>query len=313
MTWVTSRPNGTIPVLCAMPSTGLRGARPRRQGRPVPPRRELPGPAEARGARRAVASVPDARVTPVGVALAGRDGGVAVGAPPHPPQNVANRRVCRPPGRDKHRPHAYLAKAAGGRGLWHVLPVVRRAREAVVGRDHLLVRRSHPLPLEGTGVEIQHPDRPSSETGVARERSGVAREDPGPRGKIQERVCHGLIASSGNHRRSPAPTPRLTPRSITRRYSSSPRETRHRQLAGARQLARDRRDFGDLPWQENDAVDPTAPEPQPHPTARPRTRILAEQHRHASSPPEREYRRSRIPRAWFTGYSTIWLKVRRSA
>jgi hypothetical protein len=64
----------------------------------------------------------------------------------------------------------------------------------------------------------------------------------------------------------------------------NPGETRERQLVGARQLARDRLDLGDLFRGENDAVGPTALDPQAHPIAHSRTGIFAGQHCQASNP-----------------------------
>ena len=88
-----------------------------------------------------------------------------------------------------------------------VVAAERLQLRLLIGRDHVLVR-AQPLAVEDARVEVQHAGGLLGEV-------GVAREDPGAH------VCHGLIASSCSHRQIVEADASVTPRSITKRCSST--------------------------------------------------------------------------------------------
>ena len=81
-------------------------------------------------------------------------------------------------------------------------PVARLDRGLLIGRDHHIARVQQ-LALPAALVEIEHPARLDRNSGSV--------------GKIHERYCHGLIASSRSHRTIVDADASLIPRSITSR------------------------------------------------------------------------------------------------
>ena len=172
-------------------------------------------------------------------------------------------------------------RAPGARRDGLMLTSERLQLGLLVSADHVLVR-AQPFALEGAGVEVQHPAGFGGEVGVAREdpRTGLPRLDRVLGQPAPDRRGRRLGDTALDHQ-----TVQL-----------NPRESGERQLVGARQLARDRLDLGDLLRGENDAVDPTAHSPQARPAARRRTAIFAWRRYRESSPAERRYRCPASPR-----------------
>lgn len=101
----------------------------------------------------------------------------------------------------------------------------------LIGADHVLVW-AQALALERAGIQIQHP------AGLLG-KVGVAREDPGAGLPRLDRV---LMQPPPDRRGRRLRHPALDHQAV----QLNPGETRERQLVGARQLARDRLDLGDL-------------------------------------------------------------------